>query len=677
MSEFDTAMATLNPSEGRPTFINWQNQVETIVDGYRNHMGLAHGVQKDAIQNAWDARASKKGDGWAVAFELAESPGGLRYFTITDSGTTGLTGRVLLPEELTADLDPEERWGRFENLAFTKGPSEEALGSRGRGKFIFVGASKKRCILYDSLRCDGTYRFGLRQVKLTESPVFAYDGEDGEKKLSELTNGFLKPLDETGTRIIIVDPVDELVDAVMSGEFTRAIGETWWELLLTHEGCITLATYQGVQRAAIPAEFTFPSSDTRDSVVWLKERSPIRVAGEDYRIKRLHIVKKKRGSVPDDLMGVAIQRGGMKVCSVAFQYVPKEIKESVYGYVTFDRKLDQALRQYEGIEHYSFDFRRALPKAVKQWVEGEMNKFAKEKLGLGVNQKELENQRRSNAERRSLYALNRITKRLGLLGFGPGTAPPPPPPHQPQPKGISLSFLSLDFPGNSLRVDYGQSLTNITIRVTNRTESQVDLALKVYVFNASGSTIVNLWDSTELTLDPETRKEFGPAELLINRENYVPGEYSIRALLVSMGYYEALSLRKGHEIAKATRRFFVEEDPPEKGLFEDWDPIAYPDEINHVMAYADRGERGGYRLSYNTNHPAKKANDSDEDSLTDYLLMAGAIQVPRIVVRQEEIPPGVMDLLEIDDMRALEDPEALSRAHSTIFGKIMEAYYSR
>src|SRR3990172_6759748 len=137
------ADAGIDLSTARSTVINWPNQFMAIIDGYRGFKGVPHGVQKDAIQNSWDARKDKKkGRGWSLRIEVGHSKSGRVFLCITDRGTTGLTGRVLKPEELQEDLPAVERWGRFENVAFTKDPSEGALGSRGRGKFIFVGASK-------------------------------------------------------------------------------------------------------------------------------------------------------------------------------------------------------------------------------------------------------------------------------------------------------------------------------------------------------------------------------------------------------------------------------------------------------------------------------------------------------------------------------------------------------
>jgi hypothetical protein len=178
-------------SDIRATVINWKNNLSSIIDGYNSVApNIAHAIQKDAIQNGWDAKVRGNGGGWSFEFELLNHDG-TNYLAMTDNGTTGLTGRILKPKDLEQDLPIEEKWGRFENVAFTKDPSENALGSRGRGKFIFVGASKKKTICYDTLRHDGLYRFGVRWLELTDSPIAAYENKEAKKKLREILGGLL------------------------------------------------------------------------------------------------------------------------------------------------------------------------------------------------------------------------------------------------------------------------------------------------------------------------------------------------------------------------------------------------------------------------------------------------------------------------------------------------------
>jgi hypothetical protein len=63
MSEIITE--NVSPEEFRDTIIDWRNTVDQIIAAYRiaPRKGLIHGLQKDAIQNSWDAKAIKKGKG--------------------------------------------------------------------------------------------------------------------------------------------------------------------------------------------------------------------------------------------------------------------------------------------------------------------------------------------------------------------------------------------------------------------------------------------------------------------------------------------------------------------------------------------------------------------------------------------------------------------------------------
>jgi hypothetical protein len=400
--------------EIRRTVRNWPEDVRAIVDGYRAYTTISHAVQKDAIQNGWSARKNRKGKGWSFTFELLETKS-RKFLLMTDQETTGLTGRVLTPEEYEMDLPGEERWGRFEGVAFTQPRAERTLGSRGRGKFIFVGASKEHTILYDTLRDDGIYRFGFRTVIRTESPVAAYDGEEGKQKLSEMTKNLIDPLNSAGTRVIIISPVDELVKDIKSGQFLRYIGETWWEIILKYNATIKVKIGGQEQTASIPKEFDLKDEDSRKFKVWVKK---IPVSFGEVRIKNLHIVCADR-PVPEDIRGIAIQRDGMKISSIEPKYMGREIAERIYGYINFEPDTEEALLEYEGIEHYSYDFWRSLPDAVKRFVENEILRFAQEKLGYGINAKELRRQQRRNAERRALVAINRFAQEIGI-GIGPG-----------------------------------------------------------------------------------------------------------------------------------------------------------------------------------------------------------------------------------------------------------------
>ena len=76
MDKTHSPFENVDITRARSTVINWPAHIEAIVDGYRGHRGISHGVQKDAIQNSWDARKDKKhGKDWSVIFELIKVKG--------------------------------------------------------------------------------------------------------------------------------------------------------------------------------------------------------------------------------------------------------------------------------------------------------------------------------------------------------------------------------------------------------------------------------------------------------------------------------------------------------------------------------------------------------------------------------------------------------------------------
>ncbi len=650
----------LEIEHARPTVINWLNQVTAIADGYRMHRGIPHGVQKDAVQNAWDARTNKRGKGWALAFVLDRSPDGVMYLSFTDSSTFGLTGRVLEPDELEMDLPSEERWGRFENVAFTKEPSEEALGSRGRGKFVFVAASKDHTILYDSLRGDGSYRSGYRTVQRTQSPVDAFDGQKGREELQRITNGFFEPLAEVGTRVIIVEPIDELVEDISSGRFLRYIGETWWEILTKYKATITVSYRGEVRKAAPPIEFELPNEDSRGFKVWQKDNATLRVDGRRYTIKRLHVVYSD-GPVPEDIRGIAIQRGGMKVTSLPMQYVPRETAARVYGYVTVDRALERALLKDEGIEHYSYDFRRAFPKAVRRFVERELAAFARQKLGIGVDPEVMKQRAANRAEREAVYAINRIARELKLavrgLGNGGGNGGGPR-----SRKPLRVEFTSIQFPRESRRVNYGERISEIGLRVVNQTDEHVNARVTLYLLWSD--RVVKKYLETDVMLGPNRKSgTFGSFEQLFTEEEFPQrGRYGLRAKLISLA-----KPRKGEELHILTRYFYLEEDPPETGLFEKCEGMEFPEKARKLTGEAIPGESGGYILQYNLNHPAKRAVEDDMTEFKDYLVTLMANEIPWIDIRS--------DSPRLFDKDSIGDPEKVAKRSSQIIGEVLHTYY--
>lgn len=374
---------TLPRRDARSTVINWRQLVQNIKDQYIQHASVTEGVQKDAIQNSWDARTNKQGNGWRIRFQLHTSSKP-NWLSFTDYGTYGLTGRVLNPEELEADQPPSERWGRFENLAFTKGPAEGALGARGQGKFIFVAASEELRILYDSLRTGGTYRMGVRWVETVDSKVMAWDGNEAKQKIGEYSPP-LQPLQSVGTRVIIDDPNAALVQAIVSGQFARYIAVTWWEIIARYNASIEIDADdgKGFLRVEAPSDFVLTPQDTAQHFVYAKDNIGFSLSSKRYVIEKLHLVSSRNGAIKEDIRGIALQRGGMRVMRLEMRHVPQDIADSVYGYVRFDPALDEAMKALEDPTDFSFNLREGVGRKVREIVDNSLSEFARERLDHG------------------------------------------------------------------------------------------------------------------------------------------------------------------------------------------------------------------------------------------------------------------------------------------------------
>lgn len=621
----------LGGMEIRRTVRNWPEDVRAMVDGYRAYNTISHAVQKDAIQNGWSARKFKKGKNWCFTFEFIKSRGE-KFLLMTDQGTTGLTGRVLTPEEYELDLGGEERWGRFEGVAFTQPRAERTLGSRGRGKFIFVGASKEHTVIYDTLREDGSYRFGFRTVIRTESPVAAYDGDEGRQKLEEMTGSLIKPLATVGSRVIIVNPVDELFEDIRTGFFLRYIGETWWEIILKYGAVIKVKFGDEDQTVGIPKEYNLVNEDSKNYRVWIKNNQKIPVSFGEAKIKNLHIIYNVRKTIPEDIRGIAIQRDGMKICTIEPRYMGSEIAERLYGYINFDADTEEAMLEDEGIEHYSYDFRRSLPGVIKRFVEDEMMKFAQEKLGYGIDMRQVRRQQQQNAERRALTAANSFARALGI-GAGPGiTREGPGGERVPKKIRIQMEELLLPRP-NDLRVNYGESVKNINIRLVNDNEHDVDLRLKLFL--RYYDKVVKVFIEQDFKIGAKSKIDnIGPYEEIFKKDVFPDtGKYTVVAKINSL-----MDEDKGAELDYKTKSFYLEDDPPMRGLFERCEAFGFPDDepVKYWMGYSEYGSERGLVLYYNISHPGYNPVSEDEDDLAEYILRIAGQEICRYDLMQDQ-----------------------------------------
>jgi hypothetical protein len=658
----------INLSDTRRTVINWPSLLKQIVDSYRSFHTISHGVQKDAIQNSWDARKDKKiGKDWGVEFELIESSD-IDLFIFQDYGTTGLTGKVLTNDELQLDLTPEERWGRFENVAFTKDPSEKALGARGRGKFIFLGASNhigltkdnkeiRNLIIYDTLRADGLYRMGFRTLVVTDSPIQAYEGNIAERQLAYFTKSRLSPIKHIGTRVAIVDPIEELKESFKNGSFKEHVEETWWEIIKYYNADIFFIE-KGKKHKAQLLKYYTEIEDYANDVIW--EKSNIKLPGApNLTIRQLVIIYNEKDHLPEDIRGISIQRGGMKVCTIPVRYIEKSISDSIYGYVTLDERLEEKLREDEGPEHYSYDFKKTIPRLLKHFIEDELDAFLREKLGIGPETIKKPIEKSKSAEVKALYFINKIAADLGLIGKGMLIKRNIKDTEEKDIKPLRLKMGRYNFPNENMRVDYGQSIADIKLSIINDTDARRDLGVRFGIIYNDGTEICKFINNEKYDVKPHSNRVILKDALCeISKTVFkYKGKYAFWGRLVSLG-----KENMGEILHNISRYFWVEESPPQKGIFEDIEAIKFPNQKEALMGYSYRIESGGYIFAYNSSHPAKRKVEDDENNLMRYLIELMCMELAWIDLRRKES----VIFANID----LEEPSNVVRGLSNFLGDI-------
>jgi hypothetical protein len=117
--------------------VNLRKSAENIAEQYSN---IFEGLQKDAGQNSWDARLTKKGKDWKLQFTYVPK---MNSLIIEDFGTKGMDN---------------DSWIKYQSLWDTSKVDSE-LGARGQGKFLFHYFSAEKLVLTETIDVNAKYRF--------------------------------------------------------------------------------------------------------------------------------------------------------------------------------------------------------------------------------------------------------------------------------------------------------------------------------------------------------------------------------------------------------------------------------------------------------------------------------------------------------------------------------------
>ena len=469
--------------------LNWMEWITQVEMEYSKALGedyLAKGLQKDAIQNGWGARLYKKGTGWSFEFELVKDEKRGNFLSATDEMSHGLTGPDMKEiKDLNKLKDKSYRLARFRSMLYS-GDNQQGAGKFGRGKTLYLAASKRHHIIYDSLTRNGEYKLGFTRIEGDElkNSKTIFIGDQARKYLKERVSEKIKPLSKCGTRIIIVEPKKELINAVRAGLLAKYIGDTWWPIL--KRGLKIAVTYEGKrEQAKVPREFKdLKSIDTEER----KCRTyPVTFdyKGTKCRFKNIQLFLSKKGSVPEHIQGIHLYRREMKIGMLDVRELPPEIAEKFYGYAeleTLSRLENIYMEQaVEGLDHSSFDGHKGIFQAMKREIQERFNKF-KDEMGYGYY-KGQEERKTKEASERALMELEKDWP--DLVGLSEGT------PRHPE-KKIKISLVSLQFPRLEKFVNLGEDLTNIIFRIKNISSGDLSLTVTIKTIDENHRLIEEL-----------------------------------------------------------------------------------------------------------------------------------------------------------------------------------------
>lgn len=644
--------------------VMWEQQIDNIIDTYNVAYGLpginggtaiAHAVQKDSIQNAIDAVDTKNPNKWSVVFELHCSDKSPEIITIQDSGTYGLTGKSDLKSEILSKLDfdeyKEERWSRFESLGYAN-PDPRAIGARGQGKFIFIGTSEKKEMIYDTLRADKIYRVGhwITEGKGDKPLAEPLEGKEAKKYLKEEVPQ-IKPLKKVGTRVMIIKPVKELADAFIplsNCDLIKYISETWWELLLDNDKEIFVSIkYPGwsePEKKKVPAPKIykeFLEHPTNFKYHKIKNMEISREKFKGMRVKDLVIVYSEE-EIPLELRGISIQRSGMKVEAFDIregnEYIDESYTKHIFGWVIFNDKAEEELKKYESPTHYSIKkikgslaqealgSRGLLSARIREFAEKELGIIPREKREIALGRMQTEVTNFLNRLMRSLGY--KIPARVGKDEKVEGTRGPTSP--------IRIEMPPLTYPGPTRRVEFEEEVSGIRAKIVNNfggeTEVKFEMSLKgtsraQRLVEGKPKKVLTL--VSQMKLPPKSESDwYGPYSILFSKKDYKPGKYTLKAEIVALS-----GKHKGEVYHKITRAIYAAIDPPAIGMFRGFQHSDFQGG-DRKLKYKVEEEGKGLVIYVNTLHPAwKKAGkllkivqtskEKDIDPQRDYYLDIG------------------------------------------------------
>ncbi|MBL7150858.1 hypothetical protein ISS86_02925 [Candidatus Microgenomates bacterium] len=604
-------------------------------------------LAKEVVQNSWAARKSVKE--WSLKLDLLKADS-KEYLTIEDHGSTGLIGSIPTNREhLQQILDrAKSEDNREEKLAFflsfeyaMHGPEDP--GQRGRGKSILFEVSKSKKIFFDTKRAsDDKYIFSVFNIgrEAQEGWGRIFIEEEGVSQLRQHLPTFT-PKRDHGLRIIIEDPLKEIIDSFKKGDLEREIQFWWWAILAKYNARIYLNGNQIEKSPFLPptiqgSEFfkEFKCEDDSDLII---------PENREFIIKKIifsYIGEKK--DFPDSkLEGIHFQRADQLIETKSSYELVGMPLSGVYGIIEFDRKLDNAVAGHEDPYHLGFSWSRSSPLfEVKKIIKAKLTSFAEEAGILEVEKKESRVIKKAslNAARR----LAPVLKNLNFLSSSLGDGEVRNRHKRGQDNPIRLSFGSLRTPSNSERLDFGESLKDVTVKPISEYNESIAVIVKIRLEKEDGIFIDEKTEKVEISSSMPSQN-IGWQELKIRRSKFRTGKLYIRAFMTAVedkiikkGGVPTKKIEASDIICVSSRMLWINQDPEKKGFgFID---MSGP--INILMSpKVEKTVSGRHVIKciyFNSRHPYFKQVSKNSKELENRLVSTAIPQLHDIYIEGEK-----------------------------------------
>ena len=489
--------------------VNLEESDANIAEQYTD---IYEGLQKDATQNSWDARSTKKGKDWKLIFKYIHDRD---ILIVEDFGTTGMNS---------------EKWIAYQSLWDTSKREEYTLGARGQGKFLFHYFSKDKLVLTETIDKDGIYRFSYGTTE---------EWDDETKKLHDFIPGAAL-LDRQGTRIWIMNIKRKFKDELLDyRSFTRYVASTWWEIIRNY-GATFIVNFDGVERQITLTDLPEVQKEKHFQNERIKDLGKIRNL----------VLRYCREEVPKEFRGIAIQRGGMTILRLPIS-AEESIKNRIYGYCNFDDDLEMELKKCEMPNHFGFSNGKAW-NHVREYGRKKMDDFLleitpKKEKKVKLAQNILDQAVKLVNDLVREYVPELLTGPLAKGGKREEHKEPDGPREVP-PVRIDL------FRPNQHKFEYNETLV-IDCEIANDTSNEKNLLFKFNITHANGTEKHK--SRYTLSIPAESRKKIDIQLIDFEEEKDNVGKYIAGGILFNKNTDEQLHTRKF--------TFYLHEEPPEKG----------------------------------------------------------------------------------------------------------------